>query len=284
MFAWPSDSAGAPWMTRFFSELRRVGRPGDFSFLSFEWYPFDDVCAPTAPQLRVAPRRLLDGLRRLEAEGVPPAMPKVIAEYGYSAFAAQAQVSLPGALLDADIVGTFLGHGGSAAYLYGYEPTELDREPGCDAWGNNALFLSTPERRIRYRLATFFAMRMLTHHWLQPGDGEHAQLLVTTDAPTVNGDALVTAYAVGRPDGTHSVMLINKDRGRSYSARIRLGPGARLAPLLDEWQLSTAEYRWHPDGPRGHPSPDGPELHRALRSKDAIVLPPYSLTVLSERP
>ena len=71
MMAWPEDSAGAPWMTRFLSVLRKRNRLGDFGFLSFEWYPFDDVCAATAPQLASAPGRLSDALRRLHDAGRP---------------------------------------------------------------------------------------------------------------------------------------------------------------------------------------------------------------------
>ena len=35
------------------------------------------------------------------------------------------------------------------------------------------------------------------------------------------GEALVTAYAVHRPDGLWSLLLINKDPNRSYRVRIR---------------------------------------------------------------
>jgi hypothetical protein len=281
MMAWPEDSAGAPWMTRFLSTLRRRGRMADFGFLSFEWYPFDDVCAPTAPQLAAAPGRLASELQQLEAQGVPHALPKVIAEFGYSAFASRAEVDIEAALFDADLVGHFLSLGGEAAYLYGYEPTYLDNEPRCNAWGNNALFLATSRRDIRHPVAAYFAIRLLMHEWLEPGIGRHSTYAAT---PAADGrpDTLLSSYAVHRPDGKWSVLLVNRDAARSRTVRLRFRGESLDAPLVglrDEWVFSREQYRWHPKGADGYPAPDRPPSHRSTRD-DEIVLPPYSLAVV----
>ena len=276
MMAWPEDTAGAPWMTRFLSVLQQRGRMADFGFLSFEWYPFDDVCSPTAPQLAAAPGRLAEALERLEREGVPRALPKVIAEYGYSAFAARAEVDIEAALLDADLVGHFLTAGGAAAYLYGYEPTYLDRDPRCDAWGNNALFLSTTRRDIRHPVAAYHALRLLAHEWLEPGMGRHSTYRALAR------DSLLSAYAVKRPDGEWAVLLVNRDAARATTVRIRFAGdslGARLRAPYDRWTFSRTEYRWHPRGANGYPGPDDPP-HHVRTSDEDIVMPPYSLAVV----
>jgi hypothetical protein len=75
------------WMRRFLAYLKRHDRLSDYSFFSFEWYPFDDVCAPVAPQLARAPKLLEDALHEMERRGVSREMPWIISEYGYSAFA-----------------------------------------------------------------------------------------------------------------------------------------------------------------------------------------------------
>ncbi|HXY32277.1 MAG TPA: discoidin domain-containing protein, partial [Gemmatimonadaceae bacterium] len=61
-FAWPNDTAGAPWMARFLADLQAHAALGTFRFLSFEWYPYDDICGRTAPQLAEAPERLREAL------------------------------------------------------------------------------------------------------------------------------------------------------------------------------------------------------------------------------
>jgi hypothetical protein len=253
----------------------------DFGFLSFEWYPFDDVCAATAPQLASAPGRLSEAMRRLHEQGVPRTLPIIIAEYGYSAFASRAEVDIEGALFDADLVGHFLSLGGATAFLYGYEPTYLDSDPRCNAWGNNALFLASNRRTIRNPVAAFHAIHLITHEWLEPGSAEHS---IYAASPITAGrpDSLLSAYAVKRPDGKWSVLLVNRDASRPRTVRLRFGNdsnAAELAELHDEWLFSRAQYRWIANGENGHPSRDRPPEHRRTRD-DSIVLPPYSLAVV----
>ncbi|MDQ2768844.1 MAG: discoidin domain-containing protein [Gemmatimonadota bacterium] len=285
MMAWPADSAGAPWMTRFLSILESRHRLDDFGFLSFEWYPFDDVCAPTAPQLASAPGRLAEALQRLHDQGVPRTLPLIIAEYGYSAFAGRAEVDIEAALFDADLVGHFLSLGGATAFLYGYEPTYLDHDPRCDAWGNNALFLATNRRDIQSSVAAYHAIHLLTHEWLEPGAALHEIFLAK---PISEGrvDTLLSAFAVKRPDGKWSVLLINRDDRRSRSIRLRPSSDSNaefIKGVHDEWLFSRAQYRWRANGENGHPSPSRPPRHRST-SSDLFVLPPYSLAVIRGSP
>ena len=98
------------------------------------------MCGPVHPQLATGAKTLSDALARLEKDGLPPGLPLYLTEYGYSAYGAEPEVDITGALFNADIVGTFLARGGTRAYLYGYEPNELINETGC-SWGNNMIFL-----------------------------------------------------------------------------------------------------------------------------------------------
>jgi hypothetical protein len=204
-----------------------------------------------------------------------------ITEYGYSAFAAQAEVGLPGALLNADIAGQFLTLGGTTAYLYGYEPNSLIRElPQCDTWGNLTLFQSTDSRRIKYRLASYWGIRLETQVWAQPGNGLETVYRASSDIRDAKGRPLVTAYAVRRPDGRLALMMINKDPARTWTVTLRGAGGAPLAGLSEQYQLSRAQYVWHPQRDRGYPSPDLPPDRSALAPGAPVVLPPSSLTVV----
>ena len=289
MFAWPSDSAGdgtsETWIPRFLSALRARGRPGDFTFFSFEWYPFDDVCALSAPQLAEASARLTERLRRVERDGLAPEIPRVIAEYGYSAFPGRAEVDLVGALLNADIVGRFLLLGGRAAFLYGWEPTSLDQSPRCDTWGNAMLFLADDRRRIRARVATYHGARMLLREWASPLGGEHTMFAAESDARDGHGNELLSAYVVRRPDGTWATLLVNKDPRRAYRVTIDFGVlhGGRTSGDRSVVSYSGVQYAWHADGARGHPVRSAPPTTRSVPGGTAMVVPPYSLTVVRER-
>jgi hypothetical protein len=286
---WPDARGNRSWTNRFLAELRAQHALRLLRFFSFEWYPFDNVCGDPARQLLSEPDLLAGVLRRQAQAGLPPSLPKLITEYGFSAFAGQAEVDLPGALLNADLVGQFLSLGGTAAYLYGYEPDALIRESSsCNTWGNLTLFLSNFDRRILYRMPTYYGARLLARYWALPGDGRHLVYPASTTVRDAAGREVVTAYAVLRPDGRVALALINKDPTRTFALRIGLmrGGGPVQAPGgLDTQQLSPARYVWHADGQRGHPRPDlspAPGFV-APGAAPTVEVPPYSLTVALTR-
>ena len=136
------------WLGRFLQYLKSHDRLRDFSFFSFEWYPFGDDCGRPGAQLQDAPVMLTDGLDELQEGGLPHDIPWLITEYGYSAFGARAELDLEGALVNADSVARFLTLGGDTAYLYGYEASQAIKETDCSA-GNNMMFFLRRERPDR---------------------------------------------------------------------------------------------------------------------------------------
>lgn len=279
--AWPETPGNDSWMRRFVTHLRSRGREGDFQFFSMEWYPFDDTRAATAPQLAKAPGLLAGVLRRLQRDGLSSEVPWMITEYGYSSFSGRPEVDIEGALFNADLVGQFLTLGGDAAYLYGYEPNELIEElPG--AWGQNMLFQWSETGGVRHRMATYHGARLVSQQWVQPGHGVHQLFSAAADVRTAQGEALVTAYAVHRPDGLWALLLLNKDPSRTIAVRVRMGNRGGLAGPADLFQYSRAQYRWHADRDRGYPSRELPPVHTRFRATpdSAVSLPPYSLSVV----
>jgi len=276
------------WLARFLQYLKRRGRAADYSFFSFEWYPFDDVCEPVAPQLANAPSLLEDALHDMEQRGLSRRIPWIISEYGYSAFAARAEISIEGALLNADIVGKFLELGGDQAFLFGYTPGYVDRDFPCTA-GNNMLFSMNDDGSVGHRFATYFGARLLTQEWLQPGNEVHEIYPATSNVRNAEGEELITAYAVHRPDGLWSVLLINKDPRRAFQTDVIFrNPLSRstggFLGRVDTFQYSSKQYVL--GGTATNPFPvraDDPD-HKLIQSSDPkprlISLPPYSLTVI----
>jgi hypothetical protein len=274
----------AGWFSRFLAYLKRHDQLDKFSFFSFEWYPFEDDCQPQ--QLVEGTGMLTDALRELQQGGLTHDIPWIISEYGYSAFGARAEVDLDGALLNADAVGHFLTLGGDAAYLYGYEPSEVISEQSCSS-GNNMLFFRDDAGHITKPTASYWGARLLTQKWVKPGDEVHEIYPAVSNVRNRDGQPIITAYAVHRPDSLWSLLLINKDRKHAYlTTQIfrnnASGSIERFAGQLDLYQYSHKQYVL--GGPPNNPYPikaDEPE-HRTITSLAAtpISLPPYSLTVL----
>ena len=271
-FTMPLHGDQRTWMRRFLDYLERRGRTGDYAFFSFEWYPFDDGCGDTAPQLAEHADILRDVLRRLQRDGLTRNIPWFMSEYGYSAFADRPEVDIEGALLNAEAVGLFLTLGGARAYLYGFAPNSIMDELSCNSWGNNAMFLADDEGQSKTSTAIYWAARMINEEWVQPGDANHDVYAADATKP------LLGAYAVRRPDQQLSVLLINKDPVQSFE--ISFDP--KLAGDADVIRYSREQYRWIPDGANGHPSRNDPPSR--VRESGPIVVPPYSVTVVRYHP
>lgn len=274
---------------RFVSYLRARNRMADLGFFSFEWYPFDDVCADTAKPLLDNPRLLEDLMKRQEAAGLPRDIPKVITELGYSSFAGRPEVELTGPIVTAESTAKFLQLGGSAVYFYGLEPNwvfqEQEGKP-CDTWGNLMLLQFFDDFQTR-PVAGYYVSRMVNTAWVQPGDGQHV-MYAAAPATTNAKSAAVTAYALQRPDGMTSVLLFNKHPKQPTSIRMEQRRDGRSTPVtgeLEVMQYSGQQYVWDPrPGKDSHGRPaknDPPANYQVAAAKGGVVaLPPNSVTVV----
>ncbi len=231
LLTWPDASGNRSWMNRFLKYIGNTKSP--FDFFSFEFYPFDNICADAAPQLSETPKRLGAMITSLRTDGVPTAIPWLMTEYGYSVFAGRHEVDMEGALFDADTVGTFLTLGGSKPYLYGYEPDFLQDELNC-SWGNLMMLQLNPNSDQLTRLSAYHAARLITKEWMQPINETHEIFPVSVSNATLTSilsltrerrttkspvrvdpkkqttSPIVSVYAVRRPDKQWALLAINK--------------------------------------------------------------------------
>jgi hypothetical protein len=279
---WLDDSADQSWTSQFIRFLRDNQTLDQLGFFSFEMFPFDDMCGSSRKKL-LQRSRLMDELyHRLDLDGVPKSVPWAITEYGFSAFAGHAMVELPSALLNTDLVADFLTRGGKAAYLYGYNPNLLlAGETRCAGHGNMMLWQADAQRQARWPMPTYYAARMMTQEWVQPGAAHHNLYRATTLLKDRAGNALVSAYPVHRPDGRWSLLLIS--RSASPISTIVHFDGAGKLPKggLYGMQYSPHEYRWRGARDKGHPCRDKPPRRIATRGwSDPLLLPRQSITVV----
>jgi hypothetical protein len=105
-----------------------------------------------------------------------------------------------------------------------------------------------------------------------------------TDIKDPRGNLLVTAYAVKRPDGNWSVMLINKDENQPYTVRVEIGDQTFSGPV--SWvTVGSEQYVWHAKGTESYADPDGPPAGKAVAGGPGatFLLPKSSVTVLRGR-
>ena len=278
----PYTFSEATWTREFLSYLKKRNGMQFFNFFSFEWYPFDDVCAPSAPQLMAAPGMLDIALQNIRRETLPANTPIYLTEYGYSAFGGKAEVEMEGALMYADILGKFLELGGGKNFLYGYEPAYLEQTENCD-FGNNILFGLGHDGKIKFRTAAYFGMQMLTHFWTQPADTVELYP-ATADIVNKKKQPIVTAYALRSAGGHWSTLVINKDPERSWQVKIHidnLRPEAKSNFQASRIiQYGKAQYRWLNNGAGGHPTLSLPPVIKKMSGAE-ITLPPYSITIVN---
>jgi hypothetical protein len=293
LLTWADASGNRSWMNRFLNYVRGAKVP--FDFFSFEFYPFDNICADPARQLLQIPKRLGAMITSLRVDGAPSDILWLMTEYGYSVFAGRPEVDIEGALFNADAVGTFLTRGGAKAYLYGYEPNFLQDELKC-SWGNLMMLQLNPRNEQLNRLSAYYAAQLITKEWLQPiketheifpvgvnetKDGAHGVMRPTKQKPL----SVITVYAVRRPDKQWALLAINKNPKRAAELNVEFNLPGDKQPVsfvgqVEVIQFSRAQYAWRADGPNGHPIRSLPPAQFAREASARYELPPYSLTVL----
>jgi len=141
---------------------------------------------------------------------------------------------------------------------------------------------------ITHHTAQYFASQMLNLDWVKHGAGTHRLYPARGDVQDEIKQDLITAYAVKRPDGEWSLLIINKDPSNAHEMRIGFEDGGRetVGRFTGPVRMVTfgaAEYVWRPMGPASHPDPDGPPKRSTMEWKDGqkVQLPKASITVLT---
>ena len=284
--AWPDARGATSWLGRFLAYLKAHGRTSDLAFMSFEHYPYDP-CKISWDSLYDEPRLITHIMQAYRDDGLPPDVPLLATEVNLAWQASEPFVDLLGGLWLTDYVGAFLSAGGRASSYFQYFPGVLS--PQCDAtYGGFTMFAADVTRGVAQPLSQYFAARLLTQEWVEPGDRVHRVFPASSQVVDSAGRTVVTAYAVERPDEQWALLLVNKDAHEPKTVRITFGPGPADAGHDVSFSGDVAvatfgadNYAWHPNGPAGHADPDGPVAHTTVRfSGGVFVLPRASATVL----
>lgn len=282
---WPDAQGRTSWLGRFLDYLKTHGRLADLTFYSFEHYPYEP-CKITWSSLYDEANLVTHILQVWREAGLPPSVPMFITESNISWQTAENSVDIFAALWLADYVGAFLSAGGDAVYYFHYVPLGLHR--GCNnSRGTFGMFTTDANLQIQQPTSQYFASQLINLDWVQPGNGLHRAFPASSDVRDAAGHTLVTAYAVLRPDGQWSLLLVNKDQHNAHTVRIRFHDAEKNVDTIFSGPVSvttfgSAQYQWHPNIGDGWADPDGPALHSSLSAgaDTAYTLPKASITVV----
>ncbi len=296
--SWADGNGRVSFTRRFLDYLRAHGHLQDFTFFSFEHYPcFNRPCTEWS-SLYGEPENVNHVIQAWKDNGLPPNVPFFMTE-GNDLRDGGAGTVKAGLWL-ADYIGSMMTAGAGGTYYFHYIATQSRGSGG---------FLPIDENnRVTSRTPQYLATQVITKDWVQPIDAMHRLFRVSSDVKDKDGNILVTAYAVERPDAQWSVMLVNKDRDNDLTVKVTFADasGGRtrfFSGKVDRVVFGAAEYQWHPDpvpataqapaakqgpggrrgGGTGHADPDGPPSRSTVPEAGAGTLyhlPKASIIVL----
>src|SRR5579863_4170068 len=279
---WPDAAGRVSWLGRFVDYLKAHGRLNDFTFFSFEHYPYQDRPSYSWADLYPEPGYVSHIVQVWKDNGVPSNIPFFMTEGNIGGGAPPSTVKA--GLWLADYVGSMMAEGAGATYYFHYMPY-----PGGGSGFGNFLLIDNDYKVVGYP-PQYIAAQLITKEWVQPIDAPHKQFKAKSDLTDAAGNVLVTAYAVERPDGQWSVMLVNRDQSNDHAVKVAFdgaGNSERFfSGQVDRITFGPNEYQWHPEGARGgHPDPDGPPAKSTVQgSAEALYqIPKASITVLRGR-
>jgi hypothetical protein len=281
---WPDAQGRISWLGRFVDYLKSHNRLGDLAFVSFEHYPFEP-CMITWKTLYTEPQVMKHILEVWRADGVPADVPLMVTESHLAAQLTGPMSTIFSGLWLADNVGSFFEGGGAAFYHSPIQPQVV--QPSCLGWASWSNFVSDDMYNIKGYTALYFSAHMLNNEWLQHRSGVHKMFPTALDIKDADGNQLVTSYAVLRPDGNWSVMLVNRDENSPHTIRVELDGakqkrGATFSGPVTVTSFGSDQYVWVQDGANSHADPDHPPVGTTVTAdaSTTYTLPKASVTVI----
>lgn len=295
IWVWPDAQGRTSWTERFVDYLKAHNHLQDLTFFSFEQYPFDPrrICWADLLLQPEINHSLIDALRYA---GVPERVPLMVDESSIAANVTEVMSGMFSGLWLADTVGSFLRYGGAAYYHSPIQPQPNFRGArGYATWSN---FFCNRNLKVTGYTAFYYVGELINKEWVTHGAG--ACELYAVDGGLVDdaGRNWITAYAVKRPDGEWSLMIINKDRDRAHPVRIAFSArgnrlaqspeGARAGYFSGSVHMATfgsEQYVFHGTSPDSVANPDLPPVHSTIQAdrETTVSLPKCSVTILRGR-
>ncbi len=281
---WPDAQGRVSWMGRFVDYLKSHGHIKDLAFVSFEHYPFEP-CEVTWKSLYVEPQLMKHILQVWRDDGVPKDVPLMVTESHLAAELTGPMSTNFAGLWLADNIGSFFEAGGAAFYHSPIQPQGLQNS--CQGWASWSNFVAPHEYDIAGYTSLYYAAHMINMEWVQHRSGTHEMFPSTVDLKDAEGNAPVTSYAVHRPDGNWSLMLVNRDDKAAHQVTVQFESASTKSEGFFNGEVSVVsfgaeQYEWKSDALNSHADPDHPPVGvREIADRQTVfTLPEASITVI----
>ncbi len=275
---WPDAAGKVSWLGRFLDYLKAHSKLNEFTFFSFEHYPYQDRPTYSWADLYPEPGYVSHIVQVWKDDGLPPNIPFFMTEGNIGGGAPPSTVK--SGLWLADYVGSMMAEGAGATYYFHYMPY-----PANTSGFGNFLLIDANYKVTGYP-PQYVAAQLITKEWVQPIDAPHRQFKAASDVVDAAGNVLVTAYVVERPDKQWSVMLVNRDQYNDHAVKLIFTdegkPARHFSGAVARITFGSNEYQWHQERQGGHADPDGPPTKSSVDggAETMYQLPKASITVL----
>jgi hypothetical protein len=300
---WPDENGKVSWTGRFIDYLRSHHHLNDLAFFSFEHYPYEPCHIPWG-SLYDEPELVSHIMQVWHEDGVLENVPMFITESNLSSAASETYMDIFSGLWLADYAGSFLNSGGKGLYYFHYLPLQM--EHGCnDSPGTFGMFTIDRQYQVQQYLSQYFAAQLINLEWVQPGNAENHVFSAKSDINDGAGHALITAYALHRPDNQWSLMIVNRDQFNAHSVLLNFHNDAAHTVTSFTGDVAASifgrgQYQWHPASTvfmahaanagaesviantKGFADPDGPIVHKTqpARADTSYEIPAASIMIL----
>jgi hypothetical protein len=239
--------------------------------MSFEHYPFM-INGFTPPNdwatLYMEPGIMKHVLHMWRQDGVPADVPLIISESGIVAGpSGPGYLGVTGrSIWECDAFGTFFEQGGTAFYRPAINDGaaghgSLSPEGGADGGGAYGTPAYTP----------YSSAHIINFEWLQHEAGANKIFPASTDLKDAAGRTVVTSYAVKRPDGNWSLMLLNHDLNAAHPVLLVIDDAKHVShPFVGP--VALVQYSNNPS--------ENKNIRMAATPDGMYTLPAGSITVL----
>lgn len=281
---WPDAQGRTSWTERFIDYMREHGHLADVTFWSTEHYPLEP-CGIKWTDLYKEPEMMAHVIQSFHENGLPPNIPIIVDESSVSWRLTGPMSQIFGGLWLADNVGSFFAAGGAEFHHSPIQPQLV--QTTCDGSATWANFVPDAQLNVKGYTAFYFAARLMNLEWMKHGAGLHKMFPSSADIKDDAGNSLVTSYALLRPDGDWSLLLVNRDETNPHPVHVNFMAGGNKGPGYFNGNVTmvtfgSEQYVWREAGAASHADPDGPPVAQQIPAEGdtTFTLPKASITVL----